>query len=93
MFVLSAKHCSDPHEVFDDCASVCERTCQNNRNFNPADVQTMRCRECYPRCMCAEGSIYDRNLVRCTPIAECTCRYHGKMFRPGDSRKSDCNTW
>ncbi|XP_069066851.1 SCO-spondin-like [Pleurodeles waltl] len=61
----------------------CLRTCEN-----PETNQT--CSSAMEGCVCPEGTVLLNGL--CIPPEECPCHHNGRLYRPNETIKKDCNT-
>ena len=70
-----------------ECGLSCARSCQDLS-------RDIKCNEeCVAGCQCPHGQLLnDKN--RCVPVAQCPCKYEGKMIGPGESvNVGNCKTW
>ena len=43
-------------------------------------------------CYCPTGYYYNQD-GECVEKEDCGCKYQGKFYKNGETRKSQCNTW
>nr|XP_029729286.1 cysteine-rich venom protein 6-like [Aedes albopictus] len=60
------KTCKHPHEVYDDCGSACEMTCEN---WQPEPLVCIR--KCDPGCFCDSAHIRSNATGLCIPKGKC----------------------
>ncbi|CAL36507.1 TIL domain-containing protein [Caenorhabditis elegans] len=61
-FALAKNQCGE-NEIFNDCGSPCDRTCENP---NPMCIQM-----CKARCECKQGFVVDSNTKKCIDLKKC----------------------
>nr|NP_001395055.1 uncharacterized protein LOC125491497 precursor [Aedes aegypti] len=58
--------CKKPHEVYDDCGSACEKTCEN---WQPGTLGCVKM--CVDGCFCEEGYVRSNATGECIPNSKC----------------------
>uniref|UniRef100_A0A8C4TAB5 Mucin-5AC n=1 Tax=Erpetoichthys calabaricus TaxID=27687 RepID=A0A8C4TAB5_ERPCA len=79
-----AKKCPFNME-YQECGVSCADSCSNPDRSHLCEEH------CIDGCFCPPGTVLDDvKGGGCVPLQECSCKYDGKIYAPGDSYSSDC---
>lgn len=84
VFIYHAAVQCPTNQVFKECGSMCERTCQ---------LPTATCEDhsCIDGCFCPDGMVLLNDT--CVHRDQCPCFLGGKEYVSGDVVPDECNKW
>ncbi|KAL2102539.1 hypothetical protein ACEWY4_001707 [Coilia grayii] len=74
-----------PGQVCVDCLSPTDETQNTCDSLSKPSIEPV----CFPGCYCPVGQYLD-DFGECVSAVNCTCMFSGKIFRPGESVKTNC---